>query len=594
MGSGGSRCVFSRPAFFRVVTPYEPTWKERLEDAKPFAGPAAAVLLVLGVAGWAVWHELAPRREARRDQIVPADAAARATALARLSGEVDALEKTRQRALETGALGDAARLLDRAIVKQRERLRLDPGVNPAETARLARFEAQRAGTRASAAAAQSHALENEARVAQEAGRIAGVAEKLREALRLQREANTAAASPEGQNFPREAQLAQAIELADVEPLHVALESALTLARAAAAQEHWDDALRAFGDARATQIEINRQHGTTRYASAAALVRIDDEVSTLQASGLAATIAARERDGDAAQAAGRALEAAASFASAADLQRQANEKFPRSRYASAARADELSAKRDTAQAVPLIARAAALELEITRALARRQTVAAREKITEAAGLMEQATAGFPRARAVDRALQVELSFLAQQREALDSLQSGIFAQLAPLPPTKGAQMLKTEVAQELYARVMNANPSRNAGPSLPVDSVSWLDAQEFRRRLSWVLGVRVRLPTEAEMRAVFTVAPDAWSAETSGRRSHEAGKSAGNASGLQDLAGNLTEWLQPATEPSETAPVAGGSYLDSAGSLPAFSTTPLDKRERPRHIGFRVVVERAPE
>jgi hypothetical protein len=576
------------------VTPYEPTWKERLEDAKAYVGPAIATLLVLGVAGWAVWHELAPRREARRTAFAPADPAERASVLARLSGEVEALEKTRQRALETGAVDEATTLLDRAIAKQRERLRLDPEANPTETARLARLEAQRAEARAGAAAAQSHALEDEARTAQQAGRLAGVAEKLREALRLQREANAAAASPEGQNFPREAQLAQAIELAEAEPLHVAFESALTLAHAAVAQEHWDDALRAFADARAAQIEINRQHGTTRYASAAALGRIDDEVSTLQAAGLAATIAARERDGDAAQAAGRTQEAAASYASAADLQRQVNEKFPRSRYASVARADELAAKRDTAQAVPLVARAAGLEREIARALARRQTVAAREKITEAAGLMEKATAGFPRARAVDRALQVELSFLAQQREALDTLQSEIFAQLAPLPPTKGAQMLTTEVAQELYARVMNANPSRNAGPSLPVDSVSWFDAQEFCRRLSWVLGVRVRLPTEGELRAVFSAAPDTWSAETSGGRSHETGKSAANALGFHDLAGNVAEWLQPAIEPGDTAPVAGGSYLDSAGALPIFSVTPFDKRERARHIGFRVVVERAPE
>ena len=35
--------------------------------------------------------------------------------------------------------------------------------------------------------------------------------------------------------------------------------------------------------------------------------------------------------------------------------------------------------------------------------------------------------------------------------------------------------RTEVTQELYAKVMGDNPSENQSPKLPVDSVSWYDA-----------------------------------------------------------------------------------------------------------------------
>jgi hypothetical protein len=40
------------------------------------------------------------------------------------------------------------------------------------------------------------------------------------------------------------------------------------------------------------------------------------------------------------------------------------------------------------------------------------------------------------------------------------------------------MLKTEVPQDLFSRVMGSNPSRNAGRTLPVDSVNWIDRLLF--------------------------------------------------------------------------------------------------------------------
>lgn len=581
---------FGTAIFFGRVTPYVPTWKERLEDAKPYLGPAVAALLVLIVAGWVVWHQFVARGATKISAVVTKDAAALQAALARLSADVDTLEKTYQRAIEAGATSDATALLNRAIEKQRERLKIDPEVNPDQTARLAKLESLRASSRSATAAAQSVAREKEALAATEAGRSAGVIDELREALRLQREANANATAGDAQDFPREARLAQAIELAEAEPLHAAVENALSLARAAVALEHWDDALTAYAEARAAQAEINQTHPTTRYANLQGLDAIDAEIASLQAAGLVATIAARERDGEAATAAGRAQEAAASFAAAAELQRQVNQKFPRSRFAAPKHVDELTVKRDTVLSSALIDRATMLDREIATALARRQTVSARDKILEATSLVEKAATEYPSSRTLDRALQFKLGYLALRRTDLDALQREIYEALAPVPGFAGRQMLKAEVAQDFYARVMNANPSRNTGRMLPVDSVSWFEAQEFCQRLTWLLGRPVRLPSEAEMRAAFGAGGESWSAETSDGHSHEAGKSAANAAGFSDLAGNVAEWLQPAGEPGETAPVAGGSYLDPAATLATLTITPTEKHERTRHVGFRVVVE----
>lgn len=567
--------------------PYVPTRKERLEELKPYVMPAVAGVIALGVIAWVVWHGLSPRQQGGS---TTKDVAARLTAAERLSVEVDQLEKSFREALEAGTQADASTLLDRTIAKQREVLRLDPGVSAEQTARLTELESARGALRARVAAAQSVTLEREAVSAQQAGRTAGTVEQLREALRLQREANANAASADAQDIPREARLAQAIERAGAQPLRAALETALTLARSAVAQEQWDDALKNFSEARSVQAEINSRFPATPGADLAGLDRIDAEIANLQASGLAANMGARERDAETAAGAGRVQEAAAFYAAAAEAQRQLNEKFGRSRFSSATHAEELLVKRDTVLSTAQVARAVALDREATAALARRQTVSASEKIATALALVEEARASYPRSHAVDAVLLVKLTYLGSHRTELDGLQADFYSQLAPVPGAEKFRMFKTEVPQNLFTRVMGNNPSRNAGRTLPVDSVNWTEAQEFCRRSSWLLGWQVRLPTEAEFRAAVGPGGEIWSAENSAGHSHEVGVTKPAGAGFHDVTGNLAEWLQAGE--TANAPVAGGSYLDAAASLGTLPVVSVEKRERARHVGFRVVVEPA--
>ncbi len=57
--------------------------------------------------------------------------------------------------------------------------------------------------------------------------------------------------------------------------------------------------------------------------------------------------------------------------------------------------------------------------------------------------------------------------------------------------------KTAVSQAYWVKIMGSNPSHFKGDDLPVDNVSWEDAQTFIQKLNDLSGQKYRLPTEAE-------------------------------------------------------------------------------------------------
>lgn len=116
----------------------------------------------------------------------------------------------------------------------------------------------------------------------------------------------------------------------------------------------------------------------------------------------------------------------------------------------------------------------------------------------------------------------------------------------------------EVTQGLWTAVMDANPSRWQGnDSLPVESVSWNEAQVFIARLSQLTGYRFRLPTEAEWEyaarggkkgrghaypgTTINLADYAWLGANSGNRTHPVGQKMPNELGFYDMGGNVWEW-----------------------------------------------------
>lgn len=113
-------------------------------------------------------------------------------------------------------------------------------------------------------------------------------------------------------------------------------------------------------------------------------------------------------------------------------------------------------------------------------------------------------------------------------------------------TRGFWMGQTEVTQAAYQRVVGTNPSHFHGDRLPVETVTWNDANSYCR------AVGMRLPTEAEWeyaaRAGSTASrygkldAIAWYFENSSNQTHEVGQKQPNPWGLDDMLGNVWEWV----------------------------------------------------
>jgi formylglycine-generating enzyme required for sulfatase activity len=113
-------------------------------------------------------------------------------------------------------------------------------------------------------------------------------------------------------------------------------------------------------------------------------------------------------------------------------------------------------------------------------------------------------------------------------------------------TKGFWIGQTEVTQEAYQRVMNGqNPSSFRGPKLPVERITWNQAQAYCQ------AARLRLPTEAEWEYAARAGDQrsrygdidaiAWYEKNSGNKTHEVAQKLPNAWGLYDMLGNVSEW-----------------------------------------------------
>jgi formylglycine-generating enzyme required for sulfatase activity len=124
--------------------------------------------------------------------------------------------------------------------------------------------------------------------------------------------------------------------------------------------------------------------------------------------------------------------------------------------------------------------------------------------------------------------------------------------------KSFAMGKYEVTQGQWYAVMGNFPIGKKGSMLPVESVSWDDAQRFIAKLNKKTGWEYRLPSEAEWEYAaraqsttewsfgdepYKLGNYAWYNENSRAKTHEVGQKLPNAFGLFDMHGNVWEWTQ---------------------------------------------------
>jgi formylglycine-generating enzyme required for sulfatase activity len=123
-------------------------------------------------------------------------------------------------------------------------------------------------------------------------------------------------------------------------------------------------------------------------------------------------------------------------------------------------------------------------------------------------------------------------------------------------SQGFWMASTLVTQSQWQALMGNNPNCfNDSGQLPVDTVSWNDAQDFCAKLNGIEtgphGYHYALPTEAQWEYACragTTGPYngelddvAWYYENSGNKTHEVGGKQANDWGLYDMHGNVWEW-----------------------------------------------------
>ena len=175
----------------------------------------------------------------------------------------------------------------------------------------------------------------------------------------------------------------------------------------------------------------------------------------------------------------------------------------------------------------------------------------------------------------------------------------------------------QVTQAQWQAVMGNNPSHFKGETLPVENVSWTDAQKFLKKV----GSGYRLPTEAEWEYAarggtmteYSFGDDesklgeyAWFYGNAIGETHPVGQKKPNPFGLYDMHGNVWEWVEDHYHENYVgAPTTGsawvtggdkayrvfrgGSWLSRNNLRSAYRNYGRNPDISSTSVGFRVVV-----
>ena len=187
------------------------------------------------------------------------------------------------------------------------------------------------------------------------------------------------------------------------------------------------------------------------------------------------------------------------------------------------------------------------------------------------------------------------------------------------------MATTEVTQRQWKVMMGTDPSFCSGDDLPVETVTWEEADEFCRKLSLKEGLTYRLPTEAEWEYACragtatpfhtggTISTDQANYDgnhtyADGRKGEFREETTGvgsflpNAWGLHDMHGNVWEWCADwygeypqgdATDPKgpdggDRRVFRGGCWMNFPAVCRSANRAKVVPLSWNFHLGFRIV------
>ena len=488
-----------------------------------------------------------------------------------------------ERAVGDGEPTDAEmEMLRRAIELQREFNLASGPVGGEHRRHLEEMETRWSNIQARGLAERSREAEVEADSLEAEGRSTEALAAVERAWELQRELNRRYGRSPYRDTGRETRLQQRKMTLETGPVHQRSMELEALGMVAVENRDWSEARRLLSEARALQRQINETGRRNRFFDGPRLDRLNRTIDGLAVGELATEVDLLAERAANLEEEGRFDEAAQLFERAMSMQNQINRDHPQSPFVSLPRVSELDTARQRALSGPRLREVEAALSSLQNSLRDGDMPGVRRDMAAANDRIRRLNELFPRASLLDFTVRLQLDYLANVVDNLPDLQMALREGLVDLPGFPGTAMLRTEVSQELYQRIMNANPSRNQGVGLPVDSLTLSQARDFTRRAGWILGHPVGLPTREE----FSAALD--DTELGGFEEEEratAGVSAGepNSLGFIHLVGNLGQWLDD--EPAENLGLVAGGRFSGRGEL----FREVNRNERSRSIGFRFVV-----
>jgi len=444
---------------------------------------------------------------------------------------------------------------------------------------------------------QSDDLEQKAMDLEDKKDYAGAIDLLDKAATLQEKINTEYSLSKLSSFSRTAYLRRHIEYLKALPIYEQSVAAEEDAKAAIAREDWKAAHDDYQKAYDLQKQLNNEYADQRFASVSRQKSLDSERSSLESTNDHLRITKTRDDAQVADAAGDYTHAADLFQQAIRMQRELIAAFPNSRFAKDPLVESLDSEYQTSNSHRVADEIKSQTANVAASLRARQWQQARDVLAVVSQKAEHFHENFPRSTLLDDDIIQQLQFLNFKRQDLGKIQDEVYAQMLPLPGHKNWTLYKSEVPQSLYMDVIGGNPSRHAGPNLPVDSVNWNEANDFTRHLQWILARPVRLPTAEEFRAAvgptdaINALDTAWNLDNSENNTHPVASKQPNAAGFYDLLGNVAEWLDHDSSMLDNqSPVAGGNAQTAVDSIPEAKITNIPLNDRNRFTGFRFVID----
>ena len=557
-------------------------WKEKLML------PIAGLILLAGVmvAAWVI-------SEDQRSGIGPRGALTQDEAL-RLKEEVDERERNFLTLVQKKARISAEDLAElEAAVAAQERYIQATGTIPAETNRLEGLRTKLHVYRAEALRELSVGAEKAAEAAQSAGNPDEAIRRLREALALESEIADKWVLSNLEDKGRVTRLDFRLRRLEAEPLWRKGRQLEADARAAAKAGRFDDAeelLRAAIDLERGFSLSYRDVRATEHDRVDSLTRLAEDFRSQAAK---ADLDLRVREAEEAERAREWVRAAELWALAARQSSDIVRLYPTSANADDKLALAYSRREALARAMPDVERFRSSMDEVRERLRSGEIAQAGAVAAAAAARLEVLLRQFPEALPAEDLDRRQLAVVQERLSSLAVVREIFVTQLVPLPAHPGRRILRTEVNQALYQAVMGSNPSAKRDPALPVESMDHGQAAEFARRLGWLTGLVVRLPSTEELQAAHladsrAIPPEeAWTLDTSDGRVRPVATSRANPAGIHDLMGNVAEWAL-AADGGPNAPVVGGDAqsVPEGVALPVFQ---VGRGETSRLRGFRVVV-----